>query len=39
MRSRGETAIHITILALGAAATLALTIHLSRLLAKALRTA
>jgi len=39
MRTRGETAIHITILALGAAATLALTIHLSRLLAKALRTA
>lgn len=38
-KSSGNHLIHITLLIIGAAATLALTIHLSRLLARALRTA
>jgi uncharacterized membrane protein YdjX (TVP38/TMEM64 family) len=38
-RTKGEATIHVAILVLGAAATLALTIHLSRLLARALKTA
>jgi uncharacterized membrane protein YdjX (TVP38/TMEM64 family) len=38
-RSRGETMIHAGLLALGVVATLALTVHLSRLLARALRAA
>jgi uncharacterized membrane protein YdjX (TVP38/TMEM64 family) len=38
-RSQGAAFVHITLLVLGAAATLALTIHLSRLLARALRAA
>jgi len=38
-RSRGEAMIHVGLLALGVVATLALTVHLSRLLARALRAA
>jgi len=39
MRTHGEALIHLTLMALGAVATLALTVHLSRLLARALRAA